>query len=441
MGRFLSGNIFMKKIVCVLGLSLVFAFFAYSENYVLTVEDAVTLGLANNITIKQSKKDLDLLALKKKYSWNSISPSFSLSAGLSDSKNGSLESFSTAKDSLSWSASGGITLNFLPSLANSIKAAKLAYEQGELTYEKTKRSIELSIRKSFYQLLYFTENLELQEMSLQNNLEVFKSNLSKYNQGRLSELNLLTSRYNYESKLPAVENLKTSYQANLDSFKEILGINLTDTLELKGSLEEAMNLASIGDISDVNLDSIPAIEAAVKNIEITKNSLSTTRASAYGPSLRLSVNANTGAGINPSSKQTMSMSYSANVSIPLDAYLPWSNTALNIKTQKESLEKLEESLEQTKSSTLLSVRNSINAIKQALTQLELYKKNVELMQKTYDMARNSYTAGSTDLLSLQSSEVNLYQAKYNVENQRYTIISSVLDLENTLGLEFGTLSK
>lgn len=63
------------------------------------------------------------------------------------------------------------------------------------------------------------------------------------------------------------------------------------------------------------------------------------------------------------------------------------------------------------------------------------------MQKTYDMTRNSYNVGSADLLSLQSAEVNLYQAKYNVENQRYTIISGLLDLENSLGLEFGSFSK
>lgn len=66
---------------------------------------------------------------------------------------------------------------------------------------------------------------------------------------------------------------------------------------------------------------------------------------------------------------------------------------------------------------------------------------MELMQKTYDMTRASYNAGSTDFLTLQKAEDNLYQAKYNVENQRYSIISAVLDLENTLGIEFGSLGE
>ncbi|MCR5187997.1 MAG: TolC family protein [Treponema sp.] len=412
-----------------------------SKLYTLSVEDAVALALENNITIKQGKMDLDLLKSKKNSSWNSISPSLTLTGGLSGGKSGFVESFDSARDSLSWSASAGLRMNLSPSLGTSIKAAKLAYEQGEMTYEQTQRKIELSVRKTFYQLLYFNENLELQEMSLQNAFETFKANLSKYNQGRLSELNLLTSQYNYESRIPTVENLKRTYESNLDSFKETLGLKLTDKVELTGSLEDSINFDLSEERTRFDLEEVPAIKTALKNIEIAENSLTATRFSYWGPSLTLSASASTGAGLNPKSDQTLNLSYGATVNIPLDGYLPWSNGALSIKSQKQNLEKLEQSLEQTKTSTLISIRNSINAINQALAQLELYKKNVELMQKTYDMTRNAYNVGSADLLSLQSAEVNLYQAKYNVENQRYTIISAVLDLENTLGLDFGTLNK
>lgn len=412
-----------------------------SQFYKLSVEDAVALALENNISIKQGKMDLDLLKSKKDASWNSMSPSISLSGGVNGSKSGLLDSFDAAKESLSWNASAGVRINLSPSLGTSIKAAKLAYEQGQMTYEQTKRTIELNVRKTFYQLLYFNENLELQEMSLENAFETFKANLSKYNQGRLSELNLLTSQYNYESRRPTVENLKRTYEFNLDSFKEVLGIKLTDKVELTGSLEEAMNFELTDENTRVNLEEVPAIQSALKNIEIAQNSLTATRFSAWGPSLSLSANASTGAGLNPQSNQNLNLSYGATISIPLDGYLPWSNGALSIKSQKQNLEKLEQNLEQTKTSTLISIRNSINSINQALSQLELYKKNVELMQKTYDMTRNSYNVGSADLLSLQSAEVNLYQAKYNVENQRYTIISGLLDLENSLGLEFGSFSK
>ncbi len=443
----------MKKFLIASILLLTSAFFGFSqsddlsdkksETHVLTVEDAVSLALENNISIKQSKMDLDLLETKNKYSWNSVSPSISVSGGVSGSQSGKLENFSDSQSNLSWSASGSLSLSLSPSIATSVKSAQLAYEQGQMTYEETKRKIELSVRKTFYQLLYFNENLELQQKSLDSAAETYKSNLSKYNQGRLSELNLLTSQYNYESKIPTIENLKTTYESNLDSFKEVLGIKLSDKIELNGNLEEALKevLPSDDEVEkNPSLENVPAIKSALKNIEIAENSLAATKFSAWGPSLSLSANASTGSGINPSSDQTLSLSYSATVRIPLDGYLPWSSGSLSVQSQKESLEKLKQNLEQTKTSTMISVRSSINTIDQALTQLELYEKNVDLMQKTYDMTKTSYNVGSSDLLTLQNAEVNLYQAKYNVQNQRYTIISAILDLENTLGIDFGTLN-
>lgn len=412
-----------------------------SEPIVLTVDKAVELALQNNITIKQSKMDLDMLELRDSFSWNGISPSLSLSGGVNGSKAGTFDTFADSDPTVSWSASGSVSLNFTPALATTVKSARLAYESGQMSYENTRRSIELSVRKTFYSLLYFNENLELQHRSLETARQTYESNLSKFNQGRLSEMNLLTSQYNYESKIPAVTNLHTTYENNLDNFKIILGLDLNDEIELTGSLVELAAAELNNKLLDVNIEELPSIKMLLKNIESSENSLMATRFSAYGPSLSLSGSAGTNGGIKPSSDPRVSVSYSATVRIPLDGYLPWSNGSVSVQAQKESLEKLKQNLEQTKKTTEISIRNSYNAIKQAKAQLAVYEKNMELMQKTYDMTRASYNAGSTDFLTLQKAEDNLYQAKYNVENQRYSIISAVLDLENTLGIEFGSLGE
>lgn len=425
--------------------SLVFGVFLFVISTVcyaqkiLTVEDAVSLAMSSNLTVTQGKMDLDLLKLKNKYSWNSVSPSFSLSGEVSGNKAGTKETFEDADPTLSWSASGGVSLRLASSLATTIKDAKLAYEAGQLSYENTKRSIELNVRKTFYSLLYFNENLELQKRNLETLKQTYESNLLKYNQGRLSELTLLTSQYNYESKIPSVTNLQANYDNSIDNFKITLGLDIDDEIELVGNLEELTSKDLNNKLLDVNIEELPAIKLLNKNIESSKNKLASTRFSAYGPTVSLSTQIRANGGIKPKTDERYNLSYSANVSIPLDGYLPWSNTALGVKSQKEQLEKQIQSMEQTKKSTEISIRNSYNAIKQAKTQLALYEKNVELMQKTYDMTKTAYNAGSSDFLTLQKAEDNLYQAKYNVQNQRYTIISSMLELENTLGIQFGTL--
>ena len=89
----------------------------------------------------------------------------------------------------------------------------------------------------------------------------------------------------------------------------------------------------------------------------------------------------------------------------------------------------------------MNLQNSIKNIQQKQNQLELLERNVDLAQRTYDMTLTSYNHGSSDLLTLQSSSDSLLKAKTDREYGLYNLISAVLDLENTLGLPFGSLGR
>lgn len=414
---------------------------------ILTADEAVSLALENNLQIKQGAMDLEILALKNKYSWNSASPSFNLSVGANGSNSTTFADNPMDSSSLGWSISGGVSLTLTPALLTSIKSAQLAYEAGENSLETTKRNIELQVRKTFYSLLYFNENLELQQRNLETVKQTYESNLRKYNQGRLDELNLLKSQYNYESKIPSIETLKSTYETNLNNFKLVLGVDLSENLKLTGSLDEALNVSLDESILQQDVEEIPSIRTTKKSIETAMNAFVASKYSAYGPTISFSVSDNisqsnrTVSGNKSKGDVGNNLSYSANVRIPLDGYLPWSNSKINMISQEESIEKMKQSLEDAKIKAKLSIKNTYNQIVQAKIQLELLEKSVELTQKTYDMAKKSYEVGASDLLSLQTAEDNLASVKYNVTNQKYQIISSILDLENTLGLPFGTLNQ
>lgn len=57
------------------------------------------------------------------------------------------------------------------------------------------------------------------------------------------------------------------------------------------------------------------------------------------------------------------------------------------------------------------------------------------------MNLTAYNYGKTDLLSLQSASDSVLSAGVNLKSQAYTLISTILDLEDVLGLEFGTIEK
>ena len=419
---------------------------------IITIDDAVNLALQNNIEIKQSTMDLELLETKNKYSWNSVSPSISASGGF----NGQTPLESGSETSFSYSLGASLRLSLTPTLRTSMKKALLDYQAGKASLETTKRRIELSVRKTFYSLIYFNDNIEIQQRSLETAKQTYESNKAKYSQGRLPELQLLNSQYNYEKKIPDIENLKRTYQSNIESFKILLGLGLDDEITLQGKLDDAFNVQ----FNDTSLETaLASIEenATIKNLKqqiaATQNTLQAAKLASYAPSISFSLsestsgsskesrNFTTGAVTKEAWEPSSSLSYGVNVNVPLDGFFPWSSGKLNVQTAEESLEKLKMNLEQTRTQTRLTVKNSYNSILQNITQLELLEKSEELTQKAYEMSRNAYNMGSTDLLSLQQAEDNLYTARYSVQNQKYTILTSILTLEDTLGLPYGTLGK
>lgn len=401
-----------------------------AQKKILTIDDAVLLAKENNISLKTAENTLDNLELLNKYSWNSVSPTASLSGNLSDD----IES-----DSSSFSFSGSVNLNLKTNLYSEIKGAKLNYEKGLLTYNEAVRKIELSVRKSFYNLIYQKENLVLQKRSLETSKTQYLNNQEKFQNGKISELDAFTSRVNYESKKPLVESAEINFQNDLATFKQLLGISQQTEIELDGSLDEILNLKEIsfGLLPKVD-EPAPDVKSAEYNVEIAKNSLLDSRFSAYAPTVTGSYSY----GKSKNSNQddwTTTNKLSVGISVPLDGVLPWSARAVNIKTNKNALDTAEKNLEDAKTTVAVQTESYIRKINQAMKQLDSLKSTEELANQTYQMTLTAYNYGKTDFLSLQNANDSVLSAGVNLKSQAYTLISTILDLENVLGLDFGTL--
>ncbi len=465
----------MKKTTFIIILSLfliesVFSAETKSEVKKISIEEAIQLATDNNISLKRNKLSLDLLAKKNATSWNNLSPTISISGSYGDSlendsyrysvsdyKNFSASSSSNTGslfpgDNANYSLTGSISLNLTPSVYTTIRAAYLNYEDGKYSYEQAIKTVELNLRKAFYSILYQQENIALQTRNLQTAEQQYNLNLDKYNKGNLSELDLLTSQVNYENLKPTLDSSVITYENNIASFKQILGIEQDVEIELEGSLEDALPKSPI--TVDSTLDQIPSIVTIENQIESAKNSLLATRFSAWGPTITaswsygLSSSGSSSAsysagnwGTSSSSSWGSSSSLSIGLKIPLDGYLPWSSGAMSIESQKTTVKDLQLQLENEKTNVSIEIQNYLNQIAQAQLQLDSLQKNVELSQKTYDMTLTAYNHGSKDLLTLQNASDSLMKAKNSQQSQYYTLISAILDLENTLGIPFGTLGQ
>ena len=418
----------MKKAFLILLILSVCASFFAQEKKTITVDEAVSLACQNNVTIQKQKINLNLLDKKNKTSWNSVSPTASLSAGY----NPSLEENSPS----TWTISASVNLSLTPSLYTAINGAKINYENGLITYDSAIRTIELNVRKLFLNLILTKENIALQQRNLETARQRYNASKEKFNRGQLSELDLLTAQYNYESLKPNLENTSISYENSLASFKQMIGIAWDEEIELKGSLND---FNTTGDINvEYNIDEIPSIKSLKYQLENAKNNLLATRFSVWSPSLSAGYSYSL-SGNDATDKTQTRNSISLGLRIPLDGYLPWSTGALNIETQKANLQTIELQYKDEKESTQINIQTKIKQIQQSKSQLKILSSNVELAQKTYNMTLTAYNHGSKDLLTLQTAADNLLKAKTNEQSQLYSLISAILDLENTLGVPFGTI--
>ncbi len=423
----------MKKVLLLTTIFLCGMVFCYSQENIrkLTVDDAVILAADNNISLQRQRISLNTLEKKKDTSWNGISPSLSASGNMS------IPFEENSK--MSYSISASASLNFTPSLFTAIKTAKLNYENGVTSYENAVRTVELNVRKVFCNLLYTKENIQLQERKLETAKSLYESNLAKYNRGQLSELDLLNSQYNYESTIPTLQSLQINYDNSIATFKQTLGLNQSEEIELVGNIEDFLNIGKIK--INKNIEEVPAVKTILANMELAKTQLLATRFSAWGPSLSASYSYGKSGNFESSDLRTTGNALSLSLRIPLDGFLPWSNGALSIANQKANLQDLELQLKEKKESTELEIQNSIKKIEQAQAQLNVLENNVELAQKRYNMTLTAYNHGSKDLLTLQNASDALMTARINLSSQKITIFSAILDLENILGVPFGTLGK
>ena len=401
------------------------------EVVTLTVDDSVQRAVTGNISLKEDAITLNAAKRTATYSWNGVSPTLSASGNLSKSN---------TSDTDTAYVRGSVSVSLSPSLFTTIQSAKLNYEKGELDYASAVRTIELNVRKSYYSLLYEQEKITLDERNVESTKKQYESNLAKYNSGALSQLDVLSTQVTYQNSQLSLESAKVSWQNDIATFKQLLGIPLSTEIVLAGSLEAVLTVPEITlEGVEQNSTTITSLE---KQVEIADTSLLATRFSAYGPALSFSwtyqPTASSGDNYGEWSDKG---SVSLGVSIPLDGWLPWSTGALSVAAKKDSVETLKLQLEDAKTTFAADTQSYLRKIAQSKASITQRKASIDLAQKTYDMTLTAYNHGTKDLLSLQSASDSLLSAKVNLMSEAYTLASAILDLENTIGVPFGTLTK
>ena len=423
----------MKRFLAALGAILAVSAIAVGPlcaETVFTVDSAVESALAHNVSVERSKISYDALKRKSDLSWNSLIPSVKAGAGITKTN----ETKITTKYGLVSSS-----LSLSPSTFVSIRETLLNYEAGKISRETALRSVELNVRKAFYSLIYERENVALLEKQLESAQREYDQTIAKQKAGLVPEVDALSAQVTLENLKPSLESARTALSSDTATFKQLIGVGQDESLRLDGTLDEALSMKEISLAGfSTSSESVVSLEKA---LELAKVAKSLALANVFAPTVSLSYTYQPSQTDVAGSDRTDAGYLSASVTFPIDSLLPWSSGSETARTAADSVKDVTLQLANERVSAEIEKKSLLESIAQSRSTLTARKLGVELAQRNYNLTADAYKAGTKDILALQSSSDSLQEAKVSLLKQSYALISDVLDLENAIGVPFGTLGR
>lgn len=444
------GNLSM--FLCLLGFS--HATFAQQEkDSVLNLDLATALKIAhdNNPTIKIAELEIQRVDYSKKEALGNLLPSLSASGQYTNNIMKSVmfmpESFSQMmggqkymeigyKNSYTGSISAGLPLvNF--SLWEQIKSKQCEIDLILEQARASKIDMTKQVKDAYFAVLLAKNSLKVLERSINNAKETLKSTEAGFEQGVVSEYDLIRAKVQ-------VNNLNPSYIAAKNGL-ELAVLQLKMILSLPQE-QEIVFLENLEDFSDriVSVTDAESERAVNNNSELRQLDLNIMSLqhnlkmvnSQHLPSL---------SAFGQYAYQTQAEDFrfseynwvgSAAVGLQLSIPIFNGRTVVNkAKQLKISLQELQFQKQYASDGIDLQIQSAINNMKAAQEQLSVNKDAISQAERGYEIAKVRYQTGSGTILELNDSELSMTQANLNYQQSLYDFLTAQTNLEKVLGRE------
>jgi len=121
-------------------------------------------------------------------------------------------------------------------IKNSYDITKYGLSFTQEEYRKTKQEIKFNVVSLFYSVLLAKELIMVREESITRTEDHLQTVQERYDKGYASEFDVLRVKVQLANAKPPLVQAKNLYHLTLDNLKNLLGISLQDSVNLKGSL-------------------------------------------------------------------------------------------------------------------------------------------------------------------------------------------------------------
>ncbi|MBN2353374.1 MAG: TolC family protein [Spirochaetales bacterium] len=406
----------------------------------LDLATAVGLAEKNNFALKGSQADVDGKRTAARSSFSIFYPSVSLdgnfSAGLTDPATSS-----ASRNRLSAGLSAGVTLT--PTMALQIKQAWNSYQAGLASYEQAYAALTGNVKKFYFGLVLLAEQVADNQKQADADKARYDVGAFKYKNGFMSEIDMLTLEYTWKNKVAALQTLQNNYEINLRQLKDICGIDPAADVVLTSAIPDVAALTF--DPSAYSIDNDPDLKILTYNktqAEISRDNA----VAALLPTLSVTGRLSGGYSADPfagslfdasSWSWSGSLSLNLGLSIPLDAYLPYSQTRTTLLLQNAAVEKIKYTIADQRQAALRRADTLLLTLRQVRSQIDSLNVNVTLAQRNLALTEQLYNSGKKSFLDLKDAENSLLDAQVQLISAKNGYLSALLDLEYLYGADVG----
>jgi outer membrane protein TolC len=444
----------------------------------LTPDDAVQRAIKNNLSLETAR--INTATKKRTYVlwWNQFIPNVTAAGSIiRDNEASKYEGFQPVDmadvlnpfvggmfppetlygvypysvDAPQWHVAGTIqaSLNISFALFQGVKLLRQDYESGLISYEKSKAQLERDIRKAYHNIMLLQENIALLRLSYENVGRQMNIALANYNAGLAPELTYLQARVARENMRPVIEQAENGLRLLMAQFAMYLGFDKDTPFEL---LPVSPNIDFIPlDVAEMISKAAagkPDIQELRHQIMMLQT-LRKVRIASLTPALSFSWNYNSvfirdpwkDAWFESKDNWNKSGSLTISVALRLHSLIPLSVDFQDIKNTEDQIKTASLGLAQLVRGTEIEVYNTVLSLEHIRTTTAAQAETVRLAQQAYRLTEQAYQAGLQDYFQVQNAEQSLRQARVQMLEQQFNYLNGLIDLEYSLGVPFGTLSK
>lgn len=410
----------------------------------LTLDEAITMALKSNPSVKISQSDLEKANWDVSAAKAGKAPSITLSHNASRTK--SAASATVAYDSGSHSLfKVPIPESFSTRYANSIDMtvpiytggklegtidkAKLAVKVADLGIEKTQQQVKLDATTGYYSILQTRNLVKLSEESLDQLVAHLKNVEAQYSAGTVAKSDVLRSEVEKAKAEQSLIKAKNSYELAVSSLNNVIGMPLDTQITVKEELKYEKFDKSLADCITAALANRPDLAQAAANVDMAKTDIQVAES---GNKLTVAASASQKWNDDefPGTKNnnwTIGVNASYNL---FDAGI----TKSKIRGAETTLVKASEQLRQAKDAVQLEVRQAYLNMQEAEKRIATSQVAVTKAEEDYKIAQVRYSAGVGTNLDVIDAQVALTSAKTDYVQAMYDYNTSRAKLEKAMGV-------